>query len=160
MSDTSAVPAIIDWLLTGATAALPNATVVDGPGAGDFATPQDVLMIGVENPFGLGNNAAELAANTQQSWAHAAGTARDERGSITCVATSWNPEGNQKAARDATFALVAEVERLLRADPRMGGLVVQAGFGETANYSQMQGDTGAAALLSFSVTFHARLRSS
>ena len=46
--------------------------------------------------------------------------ARDQTGSVTCAALSWNGDADQKAARDAAYAVVAAVEDLLRTDPTLG----------------------------------------
>jgi hypothetical protein len=154
---TSLIPAVIDALVTQAKAALPNVTVIDGLGP-DFSEPGDVLMVGAENPLSLDGGRPEAAASAQQSWAHAAGRARDERGTVSLVATSWNGDGNQKQARDACAVMVAAIENLLRADPTLGvsGVIV-AEFGTDINLQQMQGDMGAAALISFSISYHGRI---
>jgi hypothetical protein len=54
--------------------------------------------------------------------------------------------------------MVAAIENLLRADPTLGvsGVIV-AEFGTDINLQQMQGDMGAAALISFSISYHGRI---
>lgn len=153
---TSVVPALIDALVTGATAALPDTRVSDGIGATD--DPGDFLMVGVEDPDLEG---AAYSAEAKQDWA-AVGTdaPRDEQGEITCVALSWNGNGPEgaKQARDGAYAIAAAVEDLLRATPALGvPQLLWTGFGSSSQLSQAQGSGGASALLVFRITFRARI---
>ena len=150
---TSAVPDVIDALVTACTAALPNAKVYDGFGISD--DPGDFLMIGVDDP-----DAADKAnsAESEQAWANADGTARDETATITCAALSWNGDANQKTARDGAYAITAAVENLLRANPSLGlPTVLWTSFGTSSQLTQVQDEQGALALLVFRIQFRARL---
>jgi len=153
---TSAVPAVIDALVTKARAALPDLSVHDGFGVTD--DPGDFLMVGVEDPDLDG---ATFSAEAQQSWAHVNHTARDEEGDITCAALSWTGDGDeagQKAARDAVYATTAALENVLRADPTLGvATVLWASFGTSQQLKQAQDQHGAIALLLFRVHFKARI---
>jgi hypothetical protein len=153
---TSQVPALIDALVTNATAALPTTTVYDGFGISD--DPGDFLMVGVEDPDLQG--AATSAQFAQVPATMGPARTRDETGSVTCAALSWNGDGDQKAARDAAFTIVAAVESMLRNDPSQGlgpggYFVVQ--FGGTGTLTQQQDDNGALALVIFTVTYRARI---
>lgn len=154
---SSIIPALIDALVSQATAALPSVQVFDGYGITD--DPGDFLMIGVDDPDSP--NSAN-SANAQQR-AATAGTSRsrDEEGTVTCVALSWNGNANQKAARDGAFAIVAAVENFIRTatpQPYFGvtGLY-KVGFGGNVDLSQDQNAGAAMALITFSVTFTARI---
>jgi hypothetical protein len=153
---TSALPAVIDALVSLSTAAAPTLTVLDGVGV--TGNPGDYLMIGVEDP---GTDAAASSADIQQTRATMSG-ARDEAGTITCCAYSWSGNsGNaaQKAVRDAAFATVAVVETILRTtSPTLGvSGVHRTEFGDRTTVSQAQTDTGVDCLVIFSVAYLARI---
>lgn len=150
---TSALPALIDALFEGSRAALPNVGVYDG-----FAVTNDTgdhLFIGVDDPD---NQDGASSATTQQAWANANHTARDESGDVTCAALSWNGDGDMKAARDAAYATCAAVENLLRANPALGvPSLLWTSFGTSQSLTQDQTDDGALALVVFTVSFRARI---
>jgi hypothetical protein len=151
---TSVVPALIDALVAAATTALPDVLVFDGIGVTD--DPGDFLMVGVEDPDIEG---AAFSADTKQDWAAVGtGAPRDEQGDITCVALSWNGDGDPKAARDDAYAIAAALEDLLRDTPALGvpGLLWTS-FGTSSQLSQAQGPDGASALLVFRINFRARI---
>lgn len=150
---TSVVPALIDALVEQATAALPDVNVYDGFGV--TADPGDFLMIGVEDPDA---EDAAFSADARQEWANANHTTRDESGEITCCAVSWNGDADQKTARDGAYAITAAVETCLRETPALGlDNLLWTGFGSSTQLSQVQGDSGAAAMLVFRIAFRARI---
>ena len=152
---TSAVPAVIDALVTATRTSLPSLRVYDGVGISD--DPGDWLMIGVDDPD-VESRRRTFAATARQEWAHANFTARDEEGDVTCVAMSWNGDADIKAARDAVYATTAAVETVLRANPSLGvPNVLWTSFGPDLDLSQMQGENGASAFVIFTVRFRARL---
>lgn len=154
---TSAVPAVIDALVTLSRAALPGVTVIDGSGT-DFGTAGNYLLIGVDDPDRLDS---QFAADAEQSWGPIGNRARNEVGNINCVAYSWTGNTDQKAVRDAAYATVAAVENLLRNDPTLGMptvLLEGAQFGTTQQLAQSQvAATGSSARLNFQVHFSARI---
>ncbi len=151
---TSVVPALIDALIATATEALSDTIVSDGFGVTD--DPGNFLMIGVEDPD---SEQAAFSADTKQEWATAdrAGT-RNEIGEILCAAVAWNGDADMKAARDAVYAITAALEVALRTTPALGldGLLWTS-FGTSTQFSQAQGETGAAAMLVFRIAFQARI---
>ena len=155
---TSVVFNLIDTLHTLSVAALPSVLVLDGMGVTD--DPGDFLMIGVEDPDVDGFSDS---AESQHTWAGRGNRARDEVGSVSCCALSWNGDSGdaaQKAARDAAQAIVAAVETLVRTDPNLGAAVAGlqwVRFGERLVLRQIQTDTGAVALVYFQIAFQARL---
>lgn len=150
---TSAVPLVIDQLVERCTNALPDVLVFDGFGLTE--DPGDFLMIGVDDPD---TQDSAYAADADQEWANANYTARDESGTITCAALSWNGDGNQKAARDAVYSMTAAVEDVLRAEPAMGiPVLLWSSFGTSQQLSQARDPQGAAAWLIFRIYFRARI---
>lgn len=155
---TSAVPDVIDALVSGVTTALADEAAYVSDGYAVTDDPGDFLMIGVEEPAIA---AAAFSASSEQTMATmGTGRARDEEGTVTCAAYSWNGDGNQKTARDAVFSYVAAVETLLRTTPGLGvtgySLVV-AEMGSAQRLMQNKDTNGADALVIFTVRFRARL---
>lgn len=159
MTTASAVPAVIDALVTMATAAVPSGTVVSD-GLSFSGEVGNYLMIGVEDPE---VELAQRSARTAQEWPHAGTGARDEKGEITCAALSWTGDSgptSAKAARDACYATADALSAALRANPSLGvDSVLYASYGTGDSLSQAQDKHGAYALLIFRVAFHARLTS-
>lgn len=151
---TSVLPALIPALVT-AFGAAGAASVRDGFGPSD--SPGDYLMVGVDDPNAIGPTAS---ATSDQSMA-TMGTrrSRDEVGDVTCLALCWNGDSDQKAARDAVFAMTAMVEATLRADPTVGGVpgLLWAEYGTRLTLTQNQDEDGALAWLVFLVHFKARI---
>lgn len=149
----SVVPELVDALLAAANAALPNALVLDG--VGTVGDPGDYLMVGVDDPD---TDGGVSAGESQQQWAHANHTARDESGTITCAAYSWNGDSDQKAARDAAYVMVEALASACRNTPALGvSALLWTDFGSQTNLTQFQGDFGAAALVVFTIAFRARI---
>jgi hypothetical protein len=153
VSNTSAVPALIDALVAQCTAALPSVIVADGVTVTDD-DPGNWLMIGVDDP----NADVATTATGQIAWADSNGTALDEMGDLTCLALSWNGDANPKAARDAAYATCAAVNGLLRTVPALGvPVLLWARFGATQTLTQAQSGDGALALVVFTIHFRARI---
>lgn len=149
---TSAVPALIDAIVTAADAAL-SCIVSDGFGVTE--DPGDYLMIGVVDPD---SDFGSEAATSEQSWASIGAQSRDEVGDITCAALSWNGNADAKGARDAVYATLAALSNLLRATPALGlATVLWTGFGEKQELTQNQSGDGAMALVVFTIHFRARI---
>lgn len=152
----SILPSLIDALVTQARVALPALQVFDGYGASE--DPGDFLMIGVDDPDAP---TPADSAESVQDWGpyRASGSKRDEQGSITCAALSWNGNGDVKAARDAAFASVGAVSTLLRNDPTLGlsPSLLWARFGSVLDLSQQQDGSAVQAVVLFRVAFQARI---
>lgn len=153
---TTVIPVLIDALVTQATTALPNVNVFDGYGVTD--DPGDFLMVGVEDPDAT--DSASSADSSQSAATMGTPRTRDETGSISCVALSWNGNADQKAARDAVFAITEAVASLCRSNPSLGvaagGLVV-TGFGADQRLLQNQDENGTEAAVIFTISFRARI---
>ncbi len=149
---TSVVPALLDALFTLSTAALPNIVVTDGPGI--TSDPGDFLMVGIQDPDADVPLAA-VSEEDQMAW----GTARprQETGSVHLCAYSWNGDGDQKAARDAVYAIAAAVANGVRPDNLAVTGLMKVGYGTSTTFRQGQSEIGAGALLMFSVDFMAQI---
>jgi len=155
----SIVPALIDTLVTAADATVPaNVNVFDGFGVSD--DPGDYLMIGVDDPDADGWANTADAQEDISSVGPPSG-ARDQTGSVVCVALSWNGDCDQKAARDAALTTMTALAAYVRANP---GLSIASGsqtfwcwFSPSEAWKQQQDDAGAKAQVVFRIGFFARL---
>jgi len=151
---TSVVPALIDALVTAAVAALPNSVVRDGFTPTD--DPGDYLMVGVSDPDDEGES--EAADVTQEQMAFGSTRPRKEEGVIHMSARSVNGAANQKAARDAVYAMQEALATTLRTTDNLGvtgGLML--GNGSRLRLLQDQNDYGAVATLLYDIAFEAAI---
>jgi hypothetical protein len=151
---TSVVPALIDAIVATAQAQLPTLIVTDGVGRTD--DPGDYLMVAVEDPDTEG---FDMAATSTQEWANANYTARDEEGDVNCIAMAWNGDADPQAARQAVYDNVAALETALRQNPPQGldDVLWTSIMAAGGRLEQIQGATGAVAILQFSIHFRARI---
>lgn len=149
----SVVPALIDALVTAATAALPSAVVLDGIGLTD--TPGDYLMVGVSDPE---SGESEAASVSQEQMAFGSGRPRREDGVIHVAARSVNGDGNQKVARDAAYALQEALAAVLRPSDGLGVTgVLRLGNGSSMRLLQDQNEYGSVATLLYDIAFEAAI---
>jgi hypothetical protein len=107
------LPASIDALVTMFTGAGIN--TIDGPKiSGDYS---NAVWIGYD---GDGESTDFRSATIEQQWAGLGQRVRNERFDIQCSAYAIDGDGSVKSARDAVFALVAQVESTLRGNPSLG----------------------------------------
>lgn len=153
---TSAVPAAIDALveIVGAAPGMTEVLVVDGPPAVNLTT-RERIYIGY-------SPGAENSAEIVQSFASAGARTRDEDFSIPgYIEVRWG-DTNMSRRRSRAFALLAVVEKALRATdanptaPTLNGTVLWTGL-TAGTLLQTQEDTGALAGLTFTVTCRARI---
>lgn len=161
MATTSVVPDLIDALLDKLSAlpALQGVLIVDGPDVvGDDA--DKMLFVGMADPRGVGTD--DNAGDLTQEWPNATAQSRAEKGSIHCVAMAFDGsgEGAMKAAREAAFAIVAEVQALLWADVRLGVDGVTKTSFATSSWDQRMTDRGAMCAVLFSIDFDSILQRS
>ena len=146
----SIVPALIDALVTTAVSALPAAVVIDGQGHTD--DPGDYLLVGCEEPDADGES--EAADVTQEQVAFGSTRPRQEDGVIHMVARSVNGDANQKAARDAVYAIQEALATALRTTDDLGvtgGLMLSNGSDLTLG--EDQSEFGAVATLRYDIAF-------
>ncbi len=148
MSNTSAVPSIIDALVALFQATL-SVPVLDGPESTD-SNPEQFVAVG----WDAGVSAGDTAVQFTQSWVGIGGRRRDEEAQITCCIVAYDNTSN-KASRDAAFALFATIETQLRAQPQQGTGVIWDEIAGGA-YHPLSSDRGLGALIAFTV--HAKSR--
>lgn len=151
---TSIVFDLIDTLVSRFTTALSDTNVFDGYGITD--DPDDYLMVGVEDP----DSDRATSAEGKQVWAGLGARSRDEEGTVTCIAMSWNGDADLSAARAACKAITVAVEDHLRADPNLGGDVpglLWTGYGTRTELIQLQATDGACVMCVFDIAFKARI---
>lgn len=160
MSDdvVSGVPALIDALVAKSQAKLADRTVTDGYGV--VGNAGDYLMVGIDNAELL--DASASAESSQDMSTASLRHIREEFGSVTCLALSWNGDGSnagQKAARDAAYATVAGVAQLIRDDPSLelafDGTFpfFVCTFGSSTRLLQNQDNSGAESAVVFTIAF-------
>lgn len=142
---TSAVPAFLDALRTRLLArpGLAGVQVATGPLAEDTAL-ESIQVFRVD---------------TDQVWAALGGRSREETGTMTGAIWIVAPGADEpaiKAARDRAYALLAELESDLRADPSVNGTVRVAQLA-SADLTQGLNDNGRVAQVTFTVNLEARL---
>lgn len=131
-----------------------DVNLFDGYGVTD--DPGDYLMVGVEDP----DSDRATSGEAKQEWASLGARMRYEEGTITCIAMSWNGDGDLAAARAACKATTVAVENHLRSDPNLGGTVSGlnwTGYGTRTELIQLQATDGACVMCVFDVAFTARL---
>lgn len=151
---TSVIFDLVDELVTRFDAALATVKVIDGDTVdGEYG---DFLMVGWDDP----DNDRAVAGEGQQSWAGLGHAARDEAGTITCLALSWRGDNDINAVRAAVKATTVAVEDLLRSDPNLSGAVPGlqwTGYGTRTELKQWLADTGAVATCTFDIAYKARI---
>jgi hypothetical protein len=163
VTGTSAVPAVIGYLIDTFTAASTLGTAATpvsircGPElSGDFS--QLALFVGVDDPTLIEAGSAATAATSNQTWVGMGARARDEDISIFCTAEAWSGETGTRAAMTAVYGIVAAVETLLAADVYLGGMALFQAPGSTSHTLKwLQGNDGLAAHVSFRIDAKARL---
>ena len=147
---------LLTQLVAQCDAALSAVQVYDGVGISE--DPGDFLMIGVDDPDSDGM--ADSGRARQSPGPMGTNRPRDEFGTVTCAALSWNGDGDLAAARAGVKATTTAVENLLRTSPNLSGAVtglLWTGYGEQARVIQAQDDHGAMAMLIFDIAFRARI---
>jgi hypothetical protein len=164
---TSKIPAVTDYLVQTAKAwpSLEGVSVFDGP-------QPSLNTQSLPLALWIGANAAQpgsATATAQQAWPLIdEGRTRDEDGDITCSAQHWSGDPSNKVHRDGVAAIVGAVELLLRGIPAaggpgdltMGGLVMWSSVDGPFEWTPRQVAGGTACLVTFTVSFRARLTTS
>jgi hypothetical protein len=158
---TTRVPAVIDYLVTTFQAAstlgqaTPPVAVFDGPAVTSDPAPLQ-LWVGVYDPD---SEDAQIAANTEQSWAGLGHMAKNEQLSVRCTAVAWSGTDDVRTVRLSCAAIVAAVETLVLADATLGGTVTVPGNANVTGGEWWQNTTtrGAIVQLRFEITAQARI---
>lgn len=131
--------------------ALTNVQVADGPQANSDAA-NDWLFVGAD---GDAPDEGNEAAAVDQSWMAFAKTMQ-ETAEITCAVVSRSGDTDIPALRARAYTILASAETALRADPLLGGLVMQS-YISAHQYMPAQTTQGAKARVVFTVTYQAQL---
>lgn len=117
MTASSRVPALIDAFLAALTAdaGLTGVQVVDGPLVTDSAATEWVFVGYDADPEG-----EYMTAQTTQQWAGLGAKAKNEDITLTGAVLVQQGSTAVKPCRDRTFAIFAEVESVVRANPSLG----------------------------------------
>jgi hypothetical protein len=138
---TSAIPAVIDALLTAVRTGLPGVQVIDGPAAGQDLQDR-VVFIGWSQPQ------PSTSVTEDPATFHAATVT--EQFAIPCQARSYAGDSDMAARRTAAFALVDAVETAALALAPSG--VNCAAHVAVVTYTPMQTQNGTQASVDFTVT--------
>ncbi len=131
------------------TSALTSVQVADGPQANSDAS-NDWLFVG-DDAADEGNEAAAV----DQSWMAFAKTMQ-ETGEITCAVVSRAGDTDIPSVRARAYAVLATAETALRADPYLGGVVMQS-YVSAHQYIPVITQGGCKARVVFTVTYQAQL---
>ncbi|HEY9389173.1 MAG TPA: hypothetical protein VIR27_05295 [Mycobacteriales bacterium] len=152
-TQTSAIPAVIDYLVATLTASLTEVRVIDGPGITDDSA-ENWLFIGVDDPD---SDSAPTAAEAESDWSALGARQRREDIVVHCAAISYSGDDVMKTVRDTAFVTAAGVEKAIVADPTLAGAVLYATFGGVSAVRQNTNDQGVEAWALFTVRARARL---
>jgi hypothetical protein len=154
MATSSRVPQLIDALLAALTAAagLDGVKVVDGPLVSNTSASEFVFVGYDGDPEG-----EFQTAQTTQQWAGLGARAKNEDITITGAVLVQRGDIDVKAVRDRVFAIFAEVEAAVRADPALGlGTPTVCSVSETSFHTE-QTDHGVQGRLPFTLTCSTRI---
>ena len=133
------------------TSALSTVRVVDGPQANSDAA-SDWLFVGAD---GDAPDEGMEGASVDQSWMAFAKTMQ-ETGEITCAVVSRAGDTDIPSVRARAYAILASAETALRADPLLGGVVMQS-YVSAHQYIPVITQGGCKARVVFTVTYQAQL---
>jgi hypothetical protein len=133
------------------TSALTGIQVVDGPQANSDAA-NDWLFVGANGD--LPDEVAESAV-VDQSWM-AFAKVMQETAEITCAIVCRAGEPSISAVRARAYSILAAAETALRADPLLGGVVMQS-YVSAHQLIPVVTTSGAKARVVFTVTYQAQL---
>ena len=141
---SSSIPRAIDGLIANLKAdkSMAAVTIIDGQPTIDL--PGDYVAIGFVD------DASPSISGSQDPTA-LGNLRREEKYTIACEVSSWVGSTIMKTARDRAFAILGNVERVVRADGTLNGAVIFADFGSSIDVSQVQTTNGAVVTILFSV---------
>ena len=117
MGTTSTIPAAIDALIAALDAADSGFQILDGPAVGVALALEHILV---------GGSMDEDTASGEQTRAELGSLSRSDRFDILVQCGAYSGGGTQKAVRDRAYAGMAVAETVVRADPTLGGAVLDS----------------------------------
>jgi hypothetical protein len=152
----SAIPALIDQLVTVASAAFGTTSPVivsDGPSVIQDDTGQ-MLWVGCSDPADIAE-----AASGEQFWPYVSSQFRRETVTVHCMALAWSGDDDFKTVRDQAFAQVQAFTAAIVSDASFAGTVLwAASAGSNLSLSQGFNSNGAEARVAFDVTATAQFQ--
>lgn len=146
---------VIAALVTQGTTALTadeNAIVLNGYGTTEWGG--DFILIGAADPFSDGS---AVAIESDQQWAYANTTVREESGHVNCVAYVRNGDGDSLAAQARLKVLCDALATVVRENYSLGiAELLWTGFTVT-QIDHDQDDDGAWAVANIHILFKAQI---
>ncbi|WP_395109785.1 hypothetical protein [Actinomadura sp. SCN-SB] len=139
MTTVSTVPAALDALVSGLTAAVPDVQISDGQ---PITTEVDVICIGFSGVAG------EPGVESTRTREQLAREPDRESYDISCLASTFSGDTDAKAVRDRVYELLQAVADYLALNPTLGGVVMQTRL-SAETYTPWQTDEGAIADIRF-----------
>lgn len=133
------------------TTTLAGLDVVDGPQV-DSSPVNDRLFVGFNGDTPDEYNEGATALQSRMAFQRV----KQEDGQVTCSVVSRSGDTDVPGVRTRAYGFLAAAEDALRADPQLGGLVMDS-FVSDHRYSPVQTQQGAKVRVVFTVTYKGQL---
>ena len=141
----SQLPAALDALVAAVQLVLPDPVqLLDGPPS-TSTTPPDVVMIGFNGEPGT------EAISVGRRRADRGGRSDRETYDITCLASSWRGDNDQRLVRDLAFGFVDVISAELRRDRTLGLDLITNSYLSVAGVAPVMDSKGAMCTVRFIV---------
>lgn len=120
MTVSSALPDVIDALVTALSSALPAAAVFDGPALSQTGKKQ-VVHVGIEDPYKEG---LQPAGEEDQDWLAIGSRSRQGTLTVHNSLLTWDGGGTSKSVRDTARSMLNAVTDTITANPTLDGVVL------------------------------------
>ncbi len=149
---TTRLPAVVDQLLTVARAALPAATVLDGPRAAQ-ELHDEVLQVGV------GNGDTDEAYGVEQEPAGGLSGRGVEVITVHCEFSTWSgdQDGAVPTLRTRVGAVLGLLDNAFRADQQLAATCDRVNLGTRLRWYALQSEDGPGLGVEFDITARAWL---
>lgn len=147
---TSRIPATIDALVAAFTAA--GIQTYDGPVLTGEYTPG--VFVGYDADWEVSDL---KSVSSTQTWASLGQRARTEDFTVMCGLVAVDGGGVAKTARDTAFALLAQVETVLRGNPSLGFSPPYVAQLESGDLFTMSGPKGCLCRIPFVIAVKTRI---
>jgi hypothetical protein len=151
---TSALPSFLSAVITAlkADSNLSNVRVFDGIEI-DQSYPGDAIAIGHD---GSTEGDDMTTASVRQEYIQLGAKNKFEDAEINCALWSWDGTSDLASRRTRAFAILGEIETVIRSDVSFGGVVIYSGL-ESHQLNYRQTNAGAAVVITFTITYRAKI---
>jgi hypothetical protein len=151
---TSALPSFLSAVITAlkADSNLSNVRVFDGIEI-DQSYPGDAIAIGHD---GSTEGDDMTTASVRQEYIQLGAKSKFEDAEINCALWSWDGTSDLASRRTRAFAILGEIETVIRSDVSFGGVVIYSGL-ENHQLNYRQTNAGAAVVITFTITYRAKI---